>query len=143
MNCAADAKGKTSKEADEKFQEATELLGDYERKSRCKDQNPADNGKWDVTVFKRMEEAKSKDKSSSTMLSKLKEKFHLKVRLVLYLLTYCITNTDPKTHEEQSQEPTTVVKFLLRESPTDINPTVVHRECRLVVIVVSVIQCTF
>jgi hypothetical protein len=82
LNCAADAKGKTSKEADEKFQEATELLGDYERKSRCKDQNPADNGKWDATVFKRMEEAKSKDKSSSTMLSKLKEKFHLKVRLV-------------------------------------------------------------
>ncbi|KAH9979608.1 hypothetical protein BGW80DRAFT_1279290, partial [Lactifluus volemus] len=56
-----------------------------------------------------MEEAKSKDKSSSTMLSKLTEKFHL------------------KTHEEESQEPTTVVKFFLRESPTDIHPTIVHQ----------------
>jgi hypothetical protein len=82
LSCAADAKGKTSKEADEKFQEATELLGDYERKSLLKDQNPPENGKWDSMVFKRMEEAKSKDKSSSTMLSKLKVMFHLKVRLV-------------------------------------------------------------
>jgi hypothetical protein len=82
LSFAADAKGKTSKEADEKFQEATELLGDYERKSLLKGQNPSENGRRDSTVFKRMEEAKSKDKSSSTMLSKLKEKFHSKVRLV-------------------------------------------------------------
>jgi hypothetical protein len=86
LSCAADAKGKTSKEADEKFQEATELLGDYDRK--LKGQNPAENGKWDSTVFKRMEEAKSKDKSSSTMLSKLKVMFHSKVRLVPVGLLY-------------------------------------------------------
>jgi hypothetical protein len=73
---------KTSREADEKFQEAANLLCDYERKSFLKDQNPTENGRWDSTVLKRMEEAKSKDKSSSTMLSKLKEKFHSKVRLV-------------------------------------------------------------
>jgi hypothetical protein len=81
LSCAADAKGKTSKEADQKMKEATKLLGDYERKYHLKDQDPTEYIKQDNTLLKMMDEARSKDKSSSTMLSKLKERFHSKVRL--------------------------------------------------------------
>jgi hypothetical protein len=126
LSRAAEAKGKTSKEADKSLKDATVLLGNYERKYRFKDQDPTEYEKQDKTLLKRMEEATSKDKSSSTILSKLKETFHSIVRLTHVALP--LINIDPQTHDE-SQEPTRDVEFLLCQSPTDEHPTVVHREC--------------
>jgi hypothetical protein len=129
LSCAAEANGKISKEADEKFQKATDLLGDYERNCYFKNEDPTVYEKNDRTVIKRMGAAKSEDKSSSTILSKLKEKFHSKVRVAPVSLPH--TNTDPQIHEDESSVPTAVVEFHLLESPTDKEPTIVERECWL------------
>jgi hypothetical protein len=126
LSCAAEAKGKTSKEADKNFKDAIELLGNYERKYRFKDQDSTEYEKQDKTFLKKMEEATSKDKSSSTILSKLKETFHSIVRLKHIALLH--NNIDPQTHDE-SQEPTRIVEFHLCQSPTDEDPIVVHRGC--------------
>ncbi|KAH9955532.1 hypothetical protein BGW80DRAFT_354605 [Lactifluus volemus] len=108
LRCAAETKGKTSKKADKNFKDATELLGNYERKYRFKDRDSTEYEKQDKTFLKKMEEATSKDKSSSTILSKMKETFH------------SITHDEP-------QEPTRVVEFRLCQSPTDGDPIVVHQ----------------
>ncbi|KAH9955533.1 hypothetical protein BGW80DRAFT_1450535 [Lactifluus volemus] len=71
-----EAKGKTSKEADKNFKDATELLGNYERKYRFKGQDSTEYEKQHTTFLKKMEEATSKDKSSSMVLTKMKETLH-------------------------------------------------------------------
>jgi hypothetical protein len=71
LKAAADAGTKTSKEADEKFSEAIESLKEYEK---CYHPNKS--------VETRMEQAKANDKSSSTVLNRLKETFLVSVELV-------------------------------------------------------------
>jgi hypothetical protein len=125
LRCVAETKGKTSKEADTNLKDATKLLGNYEEKYFT-DKGPTDYEKKDKTFLKRMEEATSKDKSSSTILSKLKETIQSIVRLIHAALPHI--NVDPQTRDE-SQEPTRVVEFLICQSPTDENPISVRREC--------------
>ncbi|KAH9979612.1 hypothetical protein BGW80DRAFT_1557221 [Lactifluus volemus] len=108
LRCAAEAKGKTSKEADKNFKDATELLGNYEREYRFKGQDSTEYEKQHTTFLKKMEEATSKDKSSSMVLTKMKETLH------------------SITHDE-SQEPTRIVEFRLCQSLTDGDPIVVHQ----------------
>ena len=72
LKFAADAQNKKSKEADEKFEMAIDALDGYGKKW-----HPNENVA--LTVTKKMEEAKASDKSSSTILNKLKEKFVKKV----------------------------------------------------------------
>ena len=62
---------KTSNEADAKFQKAVETLSDYERNSHRK--NPVSKRGRVKTVEERMQEATVNDKSSSTILNRLKE----------------------------------------------------------------------
>jgi hypothetical protein len=71
LHSAAEARTKTSKEADEKFRKAIETLSDYEMDyhSRC----PASGGDESNAVHQRMKVASAKDKSSSTILNRLKE----------------------------------------------------------------------
>ena len=74
---------KTSKEVDEKFERAIEVLSHYE--TECHPNKPVSPDGRSMTVLERMETAKAKDKSSSTILNVLKEKLSLKVRLRLQL----------------------------------------------------------
>jgi hypothetical protein len=123
LSCAAETKGKTTKEADQKMEEATKLLDNYERKYLFRDEDPTVYQRRDRTVLKRMDEAMSKDKSlsSSTILPKLKSI----VRLTHVALPHI--NIDPQMRRDD-EIPTRVVEFLLCQSPTDEHPTVVYRE---------------
>lgn len=78
LSSAADAKTKTSKDVDQKFESAVEILSHYEMECHPKNQVPAD-GHF-MTVLDRMGKAKKKDKSSSTILNVLKENLSAKVR---------------------------------------------------------------
>jgi uncharacterized protein YfaP (DUF2135 family) len=106
LDSIAQTEGKTtSKVADEKLDKATEKLGEYDRKY-CFKEGSTEYKTPDKTFLKRMEEAKSKDKSRTSLLSKLKAVF-------------------------QKDEPTFRVDFQLQEpwiSPLD-RKIVVHREC--------------
>ena len=63
LGSAASAE-KAPKDVDEKFKKAIEALSAYEKKCHLRE-----------TVAKKMAEAGAKDKSSSTTLSRLKERF--------------------------------------------------------------------
>lgn len=67
LKSATEAERKTSKDADESFKRAIDALSDYEKKCFSKE-----------TVSKRMAAAEAKDKSSSTVLNKLKEKLRVR-----------------------------------------------------------------
>jgi len=69
---------KTSKEVDEKFERAIEVLSHYE--TECHPKKPVSRDGHPMTVLGRMGTAKAKDKSSSTILNGWKEKLSLKVR---------------------------------------------------------------
>ena len=69
---AAEARKKATKDADTKFKEATVALSAYEKKYHLKE-----------TVTDTMAEAEAKDKSSSTILKRLKETFHVRKYLDL------------------------------------------------------------
>jgi hypothetical protein len=91
LDSIAQTEGKTTSEvADEKLDKATEKLGEYERKY-CFKEGSTEYKTRDETFLKRMEKAKSKDKSRSSPLSKLKAVF-------------------------QKDEPTFSVDFRLQES---------------------------
>ena len=61
------AQKKISREADEKFKEAINALSDYEKRYHSNE-----------TVVKRMAAAETKDKSSLTILNKIKEKMRVR-----------------------------------------------------------------
>jgi hypothetical protein len=67
LESAGKTKNKKTKEADEKLKRAFNALSDYGEKWYSKD-----------IVVRRMEEAEAKDKSSSKILNKMKEKFGFK-----------------------------------------------------------------
>jgi lysyl-tRNA synthetase class I len=67
LKSATEAQKKTSKEADEKFKSAIEALTAYEKKFHLR-----------KTVAERMTAAEAKDKSSSTILNKLREKLRVR-----------------------------------------------------------------
>ena len=67
LESAGKTKNKKTKEADEKLKRAINALGDYGEKWHSKD-----------IVVRRMEEAEAKDKSSSKILNKMKEKLGFK-----------------------------------------------------------------
>ena len=79
LSSAADAKTKSSKNVDQKFERAIEILSRYEMKCHPKNQVPAD-GRF-MTVLDRMAKAKKNDRSSSAILNVLKEKLSARVRL--------------------------------------------------------------
>lgn len=64
-----EAQKKISKEADEKFKEAINALSEYEKRYHSNE-----------TVVKRMATAEAKDKSSLTILNKLKVKLRVRGR---------------------------------------------------------------
>ena len=64
LGSAAAARKKTSNDADAKFKKAIDALSAYEKKYHVRE-----------TVAKTMAEAEAKDKSSSTILKRLKETF--------------------------------------------------------------------
>jgi len=76
LKSAADAKTKTSKDADEKFSKAVEMLKAYDERY-----HPRDDGAHSVQA--RMNEAKANDQSSSSILNwlKAKEQVRMKVHL--------------------------------------------------------------
>ncbi|KAH9955996.1 hypothetical protein BC827DRAFT_1271203 [Russula dissimulans] len=108
LRSAAEVKNKTSEVVDKKFEMAIEMLGRYETAYHPKDPT-LDNGRA-KTVRERMEEATTKDKSSSGILNTLKEKLRMKPAL------------------DGESEPTTIVEFLLFKSLPDNNPTIVKQE---------------
>ena len=81
LGSAAKVKTKTSREVDEKFEKAIEVLILYETECHPKNPAPGDSNGRATTVHERMTKAKTKDKSSSSILNVLKEKLSLKVRL--------------------------------------------------------------
>jgi hypothetical protein len=137
LACVAETKGKrTSKEADEKMEKATKLLGDYEREHLIQNKDLTKDKERENTFLKRMDGAKSKDQSRSAFLSGFKAASQSKVRLAPVVITH--TNTNPKKDEDNFQDKTTFrVDFILQESlpRTDTNTEVVPRECRLVMVV--------
>jgi hypothetical protein len=135
LDCIAETKGKrTSKEADKKLEDATKLLGDYEREYLFNNEDPTKYEEREMTFLKRMDEAKSKDQSRSAALSGLKAVSHSKVRLALVVLTHA--DTDPKKYEPQDKTKFRVDFFLQESLPsTATNIAVVTRECRLVIVV--------
>ena len=112
---AAEVKKKSSKEVDEKFATAIEALGCYEKLY-----HPGCHTK---SVCEKMAAAKSKDKSTSTVLNVLKETCQ---KVSLAHLTPPHTKTVPQLIHES--EPTTVVEFLLFKSLPEKSPTIVQRE---------------
>ena len=77
LRSATEAGKKTSKEADEKFKRAIYALSAYETKYHSRE-----------SVTHVMAEAEAKDKSSSTGLEGLKEKFRVREYLDLCFATY-------------------------------------------------------
>jgi hypothetical protein len=67
LESATRAQKKPFKEADDKFNNAIDSLTDYEKKCYSK-----------ATVAERMAEAETKDKSSSTILNKLRQKLRVR-----------------------------------------------------------------
>jgi len=72
-----EARKKTTKDADAKFKKATDALSTYEQKYHLKE-----------TVTNTMAEAEAKDKSSSTILKRLKETLRVRKNLGLCFATY-------------------------------------------------------
>jgi hypothetical protein len=72
-----EARKKTTKDADAKFKKATDALSAYEMRYHPRE-----------TVTDTMAEAKAKDKSSSTILKKLKETLRVRKYLDLCFATY-------------------------------------------------------
>ena len=79
LQSAAEAGRKTSKRADKNFGKAIETLNDYEM--NCHTMPLMSDGGNCNTVHKRMEIAKQKDKSSSSILNRLKESFRVREKL--------------------------------------------------------------
>jgi hypothetical protein len=83
LQSAAEAGRKTSKRADKNFGKAIETLSDYEMNCHTTPLMP-DGGNGNI-VHKRMEVAKQKDKSSSSILNRLKESFRVREELASLL----------------------------------------------------------
>jgi hypothetical protein len=128
LRSAAEVKNKTSEVVDKKFEMAIEMLGRYETAYHPKDPT-LDNGRA-KTVRERMEEATTKDKSSSGILNTLKEKLRMKVRFA-HPPSLCRTHAYRQPALDGESEPTTIVEFLLFKSLPDNNPTIVKREYQL------------
>ncbi len=122
LKSATEAQTKTSNEADAKFQKAVKTLSDYERNSHRK--NPVSNSGRVKTVEERMEEATVNDKSSSTILNRLKEEaVHVRG-------AYTFASSQSNTDFQLKPEKTKAVEFHLHKSLPDKSPTIVKRECR-------------
>ena len=67
LQSAAETRSKKSKEADEKFKKAINALGDYEKIWHSRE-----------TVTEKMAAAEAKDKSSLTILNKMKGKLRVR-----------------------------------------------------------------
>jgi hypothetical protein len=67
LGSATEARKKTSSETDAKFKNAIDALSAYEKKYHSRE-----------TVTQTMAEAEAKDKSSSTILKRLKETFRVR-----------------------------------------------------------------
>ena len=113
LKSATEAERKTSKDADESFKRAIDALSDYEKKCYSKE-----------TVSKRMAAAEANDKSSLTILNKLKEKLRVREGLQVSF-AFSRTNIDPQLSVE---EPTRTFEFLLHRSLLDDSPTIVKGE---------------
>jgi hypothetical protein len=74
---ATEARKKTTKNADAAFKKATDALSTYEKKHHFKE-----------TVIQTMAVAKAKDKSSSTVLKRLKETLSVRQHPDLCFATY-------------------------------------------------------
>jgi hypothetical protein len=109
---ATEAQQKTSKDADEKFKNAIDALIAYEKMHHSSE-----------TVAERMKKAEEVDKSSMTLLNRLKNNFHVRKELTLLLCRN--TNADSQPLEEG---PITTVEFHLHKSLPDKSPTIVKRE---------------
>jgi hypothetical protein len=81
LESAAKTQNKKSKDVDDKFKKAIEALGNYEKKWHSKE-----------TIVEKMADA-VKEKSSSTILNRMKEKLHLK-KVASSDLASSYTNTD-------------------------------------------------
>ena len=122
LKSATEAQTKTSNETDAKFQKAIKTLSDYERNSHRK--NPVSNSGRVKTVEERMEAATVNDKSSSTILNRLKEEaVHVRG-------TYTFASSQSNTDFQLKPEKTKTVEFHLHKSLPDKSPTIVKRECR-------------
>jgi hypothetical protein len=95
LGSAADVKKRPTKDVDEKFAKAIEVLGYYE-----KHHHP-----WHArSVSERLAAAKAKDKSTSTVLNVLKEMLGQKVRLAHILVLYSILIAFPRLPMINSQK---------------------------------------
>jgi len=122
LKSATEAQTKTSNETDAKFQKAIKTLSDYERNSHRK--NPVSNSGRVKTVEERMEAATVNDKSSSTILNRLKEEaVHVRG-------AYTFASSQSNTDSQLKPEKTKTVEFHLHKSLPDKSPTIVKRECR-------------
>lgn len=116
-------KKKSSKEVDEKFATAIQVLSWYE--NHHYPGHVVSNGTH-VTFCERMEAAKAEDKSASKLLNGLKEMLCLKVRLIKHITPSHI-NTAPQATDDKKPETMTVEFHLLKSLP-DERPTIVRRE---------------
>jgi hypothetical protein len=116
LESAAKTRNKKSKEADDKFNEAIKVLGDYEKRWHSKQ-----------IVVTRMEEAEAKDKSSFEISNIMKEKLRIKKVISSDHASHILILID--TGPQQSVEvPKRTVEFRIHKSLPDRNPTIVKSE---------------
>jgi hypothetical protein len=107
LSSAAGVKKKTSEEVDEAFERAIEVLSDYEAEFHPSKSMSGDSS--EMTVYDRMAEAKTKDKtSSSRILNVLKAKSSRKVRLAHRTpsppkIVLILTTRHPKKYSQNQQ----------------------------------------
>jgi hypothetical protein len=115
LESAAKEGTKTSERVDENFEAATKVLDEYCMENHP--ERPASN------LRHRMAEAMEKDKFSSTILNRLKERFPVRGEVCAFALSHSDTYFQPI-----EPEPTRIVEFLLHKSPSDRHPTAVKRK---------------
>jgi hypothetical protein len=118
LESAAKEGTKTSERVDENFEAAIKTL--YEYHVEYHPEHPASN------IRDRMAGAREKDKSSLTILNRLKGRFPVRGEVCAFALSHSDTYFQPV-----DPEPTRIVEFLLHKTLPDRRPTIVKSKPRL------------
>jgi hypothetical protein len=114
LESAAEAQNKTSRKTNKKFKKAIDALRDYEKKCHSKE-----------TVAESMAVAEARDKRSSSILIKLKEKLREVFQVTLF--SRLQTNPDPQPVPSM-EEQTMTVEFHIHKYLPGSSPTIVKRK---------------
>jgi len=115
LKSAAEGGTKISERVDEKFETAIKVLDEYHV-----EYHPERSAS---KLSERMAEARKNDRSSLTILNRLKETFRVRGEVCAFALPHSDTSFQPI-----EPEPTRIVEFLLHKTLPDRSPTIVKRK---------------